>query len=279
MLSAEPAFAPAAPASPPRSEQPDIVADDRPAAHRDVADASAGGAREDDDGWPELPAWELPDSAPACSFGEVTLIVASDPAFAVASIRTAGERSQLYNVGSQMAGNTIVAVSWDRVWFDGEEGACEMRLGVHMASASSQARAPKATKKKKRKGKKGPTPVPEHISSRIQQTGPFSYTIERSAFDAVFEMDNGLVRGTRVRPVKDGDAVRGMSFNGRGVAEGSLLRSIGIRAGDVLQSVNDFKPTNAQKALEAYGRLKTADRLTLVLERAGRPVTIDYRIQ
>lgn len=224
-------------------------------------------------------AYEPPSpTAPTCKFAEVTLIVASDPAYAFASIKTPSDSGELYKIGDPVADAIVHDIAWDRVWFEGSDGPCQLRLGDKLARKAPPPKKPAAKKGGKRK-KKQPVPVPEHISSRIQQLGPYRYAIERSAFDAVFQMENGLVRGTKVRPVKDGDRILGMSFNGRGVAEGSLLHSIGIRAGDVLKSVNGFQPTNPQKALEAYGRLKTADNLSLVLEREGQSVTIDYQIQ
>lgn len=262
----------------PASEVHTPAADAAPILDRNVFDSETGplGGELDSSGAPAPlePASEPPST---CDFGEVTLIVDADPQFAFASVATGGE-SRLIGVGDVVADRTVHDIGWDRVWFASESGKCEMRLGDKLAKkAPRPAEAPKKAPKKK--GKKGPTPVPDHIANRIQQLGPQRYAIERSAFDAVFEMENGLVRGTRVRPVKDGGKVIGMSFNGRGVAEGSLLHSIGIRAGDVLKSVNGFQPTTAQKALEAYGRLKTSDNLSLVLERDGQPMTIEYEIQ
>lgn len=268
----------------PAAELHTPAADAAPILDRNVFDSETGplGDERDAPVTPSpAPTAEIATAAPACDFGEVTLIVDGDPQYAFASITTANE-SRLYAIGDAVADRTVHDIGWDRVWFASEAGSCQMRLGDKLKTKAPRARKAKKKKKKKekgKKGKKGPTPVPDHIAQRIQQLGPQRYAIERSAFDAVFEMDNGLVRGTRVRPVKDGDRVVGMSFNGRGVAEGSLLHSIGIRAGDVLKSVNGFQPTTPQKALEAYGRLKTSDALALVLERDGKSMTIEYDIQ
>ena len=183
-------------------------------------------------------------------------------------------------IGDAIAGTRVQAISWNSVWFAGEGEPCRMRLGAKLPQPVKE--APTATYAEPRRDKNGkmlPEPVPEHISRRIHQLGPNLYTIERAAFDSIFAMDNGLVRGTKVRPVKQGDEVVGMRLNGRGVDEGSLLHSVGIRPGDVLTSLNGLRPTTAQKALEAYGRLKSADTLTLVLERNDTPITFEYRIQ
>ena len=63
------------------------------------------------------------------------------------------------------------------------------------------------------------------------------------------------------------------------ISAGTLLHELGIRNGDVIQSVNGFDLTNPQKALEAYGRLRTANGLSLQIERRGKPTTIEYQFQ
>ena len=58
-----------------------------------------------------------------------------------------------------------------------------------------------------------------------------------------------------------------------------LLALIGLREGDVLQTVNGFDVANPERALEAFARLRVAPQLDVRVEREGRPLRIDYSIE
>jgi general secretion pathway protein C len=49
--------------------------------------------------------------------------------------------------------------------------------------------------------------------------------------------------------------------------------------GDRLQTINGFDMTSPEKALEAYARLRTADHLTIQVNRKGSDQNIDYNIK
>jgi general secretion pathway protein C len=215
-------------------------------------------------------------ATPSCDFGHVTLIVATDPEHSFASVTTETTAGRFYKVGDAVGQNRIGAIAWDRVWFSGQGGRCQMRLGVKARPAPV---AKPERRPRDRRGKLLPPPLPDQIASKIVKLGPGHYAIQRSAFNEVFEMRSGLVRGTRVRQVKEGGEVVGLSLNGRGVGEGSLLHTIGLRAGDVVKGINGFDVSDPQKALEAYGRLRSANRLTLRVERNGSSHKLEYQIQ
>jgi general secretion pathway protein C len=64
-----------------------------------------------------------------------------------------------------------------------------------------------------------------------------------------------------------------------GIRPGSLLGTLGIRDGDVLESINGFDLGSPEKALQVYARLRTATSLNVKLTRQGQPVSIEYRIE
>ena len=49
--------------------------------------------------------------------------------------------------------------------------------------------------------------------------------------------------------------------------------------GDRLQTINGFDMTSPEKALEAYARLRTADHLTVQVNRKGSNTNLDYNIK
>ena len=46
-----------------------------------------------------------------------------------------------------------------------------------------------------------------------------------------------------------------------------------------LQQINGFDMASPEKALEAYARLRTADHLTVQLNRRGAPLNLDFNIK
>jgi general secretion pathway protein C len=220
--------------------------------------------------------------SPACSFGEVTTIVTGSPSYAFALVNTKSVSGQILHIGSSIEERLVEAIDWDRVWFSSEDGPCQMRLGDPLPGQrkAKRARKPKKRKKKKKKKKRNwkPEDVPEHVSDLIQKLGPNRFSLDRRALEVVFSAQAGLVRGTHVDPVKEGEETVGVKLWGRGTYPGSLLHSIGIRENDMLTSINGFSPTTPQKALELYGRIRSANQVTLKLMRHGQPVTVTYAI-
>jgi general secretion pathway protein C len=49
--------------------------------------------------------------------------------------------------------------------------------------------------------------------------------------------------------------------------------------GDRLQTINGFEVASPEKALEAYARLRTADKLTIQLNRRGQNMNLDFNIK
>ena len=85
------------------------------------------------------------------------------------------------------------------------------------------------------------------------------------------------MKSVTVRPEKAGDDVVGIRVVA--LRPGSPLDGLGIRAGDVLESVNGFQLTTPAKMLEALARLRTADHLSLALQRGGHEVQVDYDVR
>ena len=238
------------------------------------------------DGRPSVaPASEEPQTAdgspedqdPACTFGRVGLIMASDdPAWSFASI-DGDDGRKLRRVGDQVNGHTIEAMGWDRVWFVKDRARCQIKV-------NDRDRKPKATKKppltdnKKKKRRRSTTPkLDDALASKIQKISDNEFKIERSVVDQILEKQAELMRYTRMRPVKDGDKVVGLRMSR--IRKGTLLDVLGLKNGDQIQSINGFDLTSPQTALEAYGRLRTADSLKLAITRGGGQQTIEYRIQ
>ena len=64
-----------------------------------------------------------------------------------------------------------------------------------------------------------------------------------------------------------------------GVRQDTLLGVLGMENGDRLQTINGFDMASPEKALEAYARLRTADKLTISINRRGQNMNLDYNIK
>jgi general secretion pathway protein C len=64
-----------------------------------------------------------------------------------------------------------------------------------------------------------------------------------------------------------------------GIGPGTLAGLLGLENGDRLQTVNGFDMTSPEKLLEAYARLRTADHLTVQVNRGGKNVNVDLNVK
>lgn len=111
----------------------------------------------------------------------------------------------------------------------------------------------------------------------VTKTGENAYKIDREMLNEKLNNLEELARQARVIPhYRDG---KPQGFKLVGVRPGSLYSHIGIRSGDVLKSVNDEEISSPNKALEMYEKLKNSAKVTVEIERRGRPVTLSYDIQ
>ncbi len=211
-----------------------------------------------------------PLTAPKCDFGYVTLIVTGAEGYSFAALKTKDGESHLGRVGDSVDDHRIVDIASRRVWFDGSGARCQLRLNDDRPAPVKKAR--RARKPKKRSTSR----LPGSIADKIEKISDTEYRIDRSALDEILEQQAKLMRGTRIRPKKQGGDVVGMRVSR--VRNGTLLDSIGIRTGDIIKSINGFDLTNPQKALEAYGRLQSATELKVEIERGGKPVTLEYQL-
>lgn len=216
-----------------------------------------------------------PYDAPVCENARVKLIIAAEsPEWSFAAIEPAKGEAVLRRRGAEVDGRTVEHIGWDRVWLRSGAGLCQMEIGSEANRKAAKAPPTRAVPapKKPRKGA-----LPQEIASRIQQVSETEYNVERSAVDMILEQQSALMRTARVTPVhKDGQVV-GMKLNR--IRSGTLLDTLGLKNGDTLRSINGFELADPQRALEAYARLRSANRLSVAIERGGKPVTIDLNIR
>jgi general secretion pathway protein C len=123
----------------------------------------------------------------------------------------------------------------------------------------------------------GATPVSDDIKKGIQRIGPNEFNVDRGVVDKILENQAELMRQARIVPEQENGKVVGIRLFG--VRADTLLGTLGMENGDRLEKINGFDMTSPEKALEAYARLRTADHLTISLNRKGSEQNLDYNIK
>jgi general secretion pathway protein C len=116
----------------------------------------------------------------------------------------------------------------------------------------------------------------EEMEQNIQQISETNFSINRTLVDRLLANQAALMSAARVIPHEEDGHVVGVKIYG--IRRSSLLGHLGIQNGDMLRTLNGYDLTDPTAVLDAYGRLRTADSLSISMVRRGQPVTVDYSI-
>jgi general secretion pathway protein C len=193
----------------------------------------------------------------------------ADPRWSVAVIRdndakTAGP----YNVGSKIRDATIEDIDDAKVYLDFGGGRHEYLDLLDRPQPAAGAPVAAAT----------PTdPFQAELDKGIKQISDHKYEVQRSTLDALTNNMAALARAARIVPeVRDGKSVGFRLFSIR--PDGPFAK-IGLQNNDVVSAINGLEMTSPDQALLAYTKLKTANHLTVAVERNGQKITKDYNIR
>jgi len=216
-----------------------------------------------------------PMNAPACEGVKVLIIAASsDPEWSFAAMQAPGDqKSVLRRRGGEFGGKEIKFVGWDRVWMASGGQLCQAQLFVPEAPPSTTP----ATSAEPPRGHGGPGAVPDDIRKGIQRISATEFNVDRGVVDKILENQAELMKQARIVPEQENGKVVGIRLFG--VRDDTLLGVLGMENGDRLQSINGFDMTSPEKALEAYARLRTADHMTVSINRKGSDMNLDYNVK
>jgi general secretion pathway protein C len=200
------------------------------------------------------PAPSTDGSTAACDGVRVVSIVASDdPDWSLVVLDIRGEREPIL----RRRGGEVLAIAPDRVLLQRDGTPCIARI-------FAPAGAP-------------PPPPPAAVSRGIVRTGADSFALDRGARDALIDGAGDLMRSVAVRPEKQGDDVVGLRI--ATLKPGTPLDALGVRVGDVLLSLDGIPLTSPDRMLQAYARVRTEERVRVVVQRDGRQLQLDYQIR
>ena len=226
-----------------------------------------------------------PNAPPPPCDGSMRLVGAfvlmRDPDDSFAAITNASGESLLYQSGMEVDNREVVAIHRSRVILRPRGGnLCSLSM-FSEGAAPRVATAPPSIPRRAERATPNAADATgidsAQLESGISQVSEREFSIERSLVDRLLANQAALMRTARVIPHEEGGRVVGVKLYG--IRRSSLLGRLGIQNGDMLRTINGYDMTEPDSALEAYARLRNADRITINLNRRGQDQTIDYQIR
>jgi type II secretion system protein C len=125
-----------------------------------------------------------------------------------------------------------------------------------------------------------PGPTPEKtadLGQGIRKTGENAYAVDRREVEYAVENLNTIITQMRAVPyLRDGASLGFRVFN---IRPESLFERMGLKNGDVIQSVNGIELSSPSQALGLLNSVASADELQVNLLRNNQPNTLTYAIQ
>jgi general secretion pathway protein C len=196
----------------------------------------------------------------------------NDPRWSVAVIRD-NERNSAgpYAIGGKIREATIVDIQETRIYMD--NGGKPEFLDL-LDPPPAPAVAPTAAV---------PPPAPStdpfaaELDKGIKKVSENGYEIQRGTVDSMLGNMAVLSRAARIVPeVRDG---KNAGFRLFSVKADGPFGKIGLQNGDVIYAINGMEMTSPDNALQVYTKLKSANHISVAIERNGAKLTKDYNIR
>jgi len=197
-------------------------------------------------------------SGPPADLEAVGLIVSRRPEACVAILRSGG-RERVAGVGETAFGGRVIAIVPGRVSLDFGGEPVDVRLaGVAAAPPPS---APSAAAS----GPPEDPTTPARSMDRREMERRLGQEVPR------------ILAETTLVPVTDGGQVAGFTLTR--LPEGTLLSDAGLRAGDVITSINGVPIDSLATLIGLWPRLQSESDLRAVVLRNGQPVALTVHLR
>lgn len=188
-------------------------------------------------------------------------MISGSPRFARVAIQIKGEpEANEYKTGDMVGGFKIISINDRSITV--ERGGGRMNIGVGESSSDTKASSDNAGV--------GTPEVPD------APPGATRITISRNKLLKLTRDQSELYKNKFTPVVKNG-AILGLRLIY--VPNDNFLYELGARSGDIIRRVNGEPLENNEKIMEFYMGLKSAERVTVDLERAGKIVSYEVLIK
>jgi hypothetical protein len=117
----------------------------------------------------------------------------------------------------------------------------------------------------------------EDLQQGISPVGKGEYSISRELLLKALKNPGGAAAGAHFRAAeRDG---RSLGMEVRGVREGSTLSRMGMKTGDIVQTINGLDVSNPLGLLDTLKTAREADSFTITIMRDGRVQALRYSVR
>jgi general secretion pathway protein C len=200
-----------------------------------------------------------------------TNVSANDAQSYATLVNTSSEMQGAYSIGDAIPGASGKLKEIHYKYIDFENNGHIERLTI------AGANVPPPSKPATRPVVHAGNDLEASLENGIKKTSDNSFVIDKGLVDRMLANPMAVARGARIVPaVKNG---KPDGFKLYAIRPSSVYAKLGLMTGDTLPSVNGFQLNSADKALEAYTKLREATSLELDITRRGKPVTLKYTIR
>lgn len=123
---------------------------------------------------------------------------------------------------------------------------------------------------------RAPTAAPLDAEPGIVRLSATEFYVDRHVVDEALSDGAERPGHPSLTPARENGKVSGVRVSG--IRSGTLLATLGLQDGDVIQAVDGFDITRPENALEAYARLRSAADLVVRVGRRGSTVFLRYHL-
>lgn len=124
---------------------------------------------------------------------------------------------------------------------------------------------------------KGPSAKLKNAAPQIESLGDNRWLIPAMvAEDARTNVGELLKQAQAVPFLEEGKTT---GFQLRRIRRNSLVAQLGLKRGDIISSINDIPLNSPEKALQLFGQLRQASKVSIDLKRRGKAMTFAYEIR
>jgi general secretion pathway protein C len=173
-------------------------------------------------------------------------------------------KQDLYPVSAEVPGGaTVKSIEWDRVVLsrNGQDEILDLEQGVGAPNLPSRLARPAIGR-------------PATADAHIQEVSQNEYVIDRSEVDSALENMSQLF--TQIRAVPHFEGGKATGFRLFAIRSGSLFDKIGLKNGDIIQSINGSPMNDPSRAMALFQELRNQNDLTVEVIRNRQPQTLTY---